>query len=286
MIADLDETIRKLLIAEIPIKNGEIDIKFDQPKREWSAKLTKPSINIFLIDIKDNAELRRQGWRRLPQKNGGNGQVTQRRMPFRVDCFYMMTTWAAEAEDEHRLLTRAMLALFRYPELPDDYLVGQMKHQEYPLRAALARHDRLTNPAEVWSSLDNEMRPSVSYIINITLDPWAEVTGPAVRTYTMRVGEAAEPTWKQRLLEDGFDIELVTFSGTVYEKAKDGAPQTGIDVAIKGTGFLSTTDSDGHYELGGVEPGDYTIIVWPPKGKPKEKKISIPASPDDYDLII
>lgn len=286
MIADLDETIRKLLIDEIPIKNGEIDIKFDQPKREWSAKLTKPTINIFLYDIKENAELRRQGWQRVPQKNGGNGQVVQRRMPFRVDCHYMMTTWAAEAEDEHRLLTRAMLALFRHPELPDEFLVGQMEHQEYALRSSLARHDRLTNPAEIWSSLDNEMRPSVSYIVTLTLDPWAEITGPAVRVYTMRVGEAADPVWKEKFLNDGFDIELVTFSGIVRDKAKDGAPREGIDVAIKGTGFLSTTDSEGHYRLGGVEPGDYTLVVWPPKGKPKEKKVSVPASPDEFDLIV
>ena len=29
MIADLDQTIEQLVIAELPIKNGEIDVKFD-----------------------------------------------------------------------------------------------------------------------------------------------------------------------------------------------------------------------------------------------------------------
>ena len=42
MIADLDETIRQLLITEMPIENGEIDVTFDQPKREWSS--TCPSL--------------------------------------------------------------------------------------------------------------------------------------------------------------------------------------------------------------------------------------------------
>jgi protocatechuate 3,4-dioxygenase beta subunit len=78
----------------------------------------------------------------------------------------------------------------------------------------------------------------------------------------------------------------VTFGGTVYDKAKDGAPQPGIDVAIKGTGFLATTDDDGHYILGSVEPGDYTLVLWPPKGKPKEKKVSIPGRTEDYDLVL
>jgi hypothetical protein len=30
--------------------------------------------------------------------------------------------------------------------------------------------------------------------------------------------------------------------------------------------------------------GDYTLVVWPDKGKPKEKKISVPAKAGDYDL--
>ena len=72
MIADLDETIRQLLIAEIPIRNGEIDIKFDQPKREWSARLTRPTINFFLYDVRENVILRRHQWEKIgADGNGG-----------------------------------------------------------------------------------------------------------------------------------------------------------------------------------------------------------------------
>jgi hypothetical protein len=35
-----------------------------------------------------------------------------------------------------------------------------------------------------------------------------------------------------------------------------------------------------------MPPGDYTLVVWPEKGKPKEKKITVPASDGDYDLEI
>ena len=34
MFADLDETLRKMLIKDLPIRNGEIEISFEQPKRE------------------------------------------------------------------------------------------------------------------------------------------------------------------------------------------------------------------------------------------------------------
>ena len=58
MIADLDETIRQLIVKELPIRNNEIDIAFDQPKREWSARLTKPTINLFMYDLRENVQYR------------------------------------------------------------------------------------------------------------------------------------------------------------------------------------------------------------------------------------
>jgi len=42
MITDLDETLKQLLIKEMPIENNEVDIKFDLPKRNWAAKLSQP----------------------------------------------------------------------------------------------------------------------------------------------------------------------------------------------------------------------------------------------------
>src|SRR5512146_557361 len=111
MLEDLDETIRQLLIAEMPVKNGEIEISFDQPKREWSARLSRPTLNLFLYDMRENAKLRHagQGWdiERLP-----DGTAIQRRKPFRADMHYLITAWATEPEDEHRLLARAFMALF------------------------------------------------------------------------------------------------------------------------------------------------------------------------------
>ena len=55
-------------------------------------------------------------------------------------------------------------------------------------------------------------------------------------------------------------------------------------MAIKGRGWFATTDDDGRFKLGGMPAGDYTLVVWPEKGKPKEKKISVPDAKDDYDL--
>src|SRR5688500_5321289 len=181
MIEDLDETIRQLLMSEIPIRNGEVEISFDQPKREWSTRLSKPTLNLFLYDVRENNTLRQHQWDRLPG-NGSDGKTQLKRTPFRIDCTYMLTTWASVPDDEHRLLTRSLLALFRFPILPEDRLVGGLRNPLFDIQARLASHDRLTNPAEVWASLDNEMRTSISYVITLALDPWKEITTPIVRS--------------------------------------------------------------------------------------------------------
>ena len=114
MITDLDETIRQLLKEELPIKNNEIEVSFDQPKRENSAKWTKPTVNLFLYDVRENNVLRQHQWEQIANANRGDNRNRRKRSPMRVDCFYMLTTWAADPDDEHRLLTRCLLAIARY----------------------------------------------------------------------------------------------------------------------------------------------------------------------------
>ena len=214
MFDDLDETIRQLLLAELPVKNGEIDISFDQPKREWSARIARPTVNLFLYDVRDNPQLRAHQWEAAPPNGRGDAMTRLKRTPLRLDCFYMLTTWATEPDDEHRLLARALMALFRFPILPEDRLVGTLKNQPFEIQARLASHDRLTNPAEVWSSLDNEMRPSISYLVTVSLDPWTEVTVPLVRTRILRAGQALAPERSQSLVPGGELPASLAIGGT------------------------------------------------------------------------
>lgn len=283
MISDLDQTIEKLLTAEFPIKNGEIDIAFDQPKREWSARLSRPTINFFLFDIRENNVLRQHQWEKVAmaqQGNGGNApSVTQRRTPFRIDCHYIITSWAANPKDEHRLLSRCLLTLFRYPVLPDSFLVGDMKEQPFKIQAKLITHDHLTNPAELWGSMDNEIRPSMSYLVTLAANPWAEISGPAVTSYAMKTGETEDP--RRVRIDPETAVTLYNIAGTVTE---NNNPQANITVALKNSGFVATTDQDGRYILGSLQEGEYTLVAWPKEGTPIEKTISIPGTGYDIEL--
>lgn len=285
MIADLDETLRQLLIAEIPVKNGEVDIKLDQPKREWSSRLNRPTVNIFLYDVRENNVLRQHQWEQAAggAARRGDNLAHRKRTPFRVDCFYMLSAWANDPEDEHRLLTRAMLALFRFPVLPDDRLVGTLRNPIFEIQTRLACHDRLTNPAEVWGALDNELRPTVPLIVTLALDPWTEITGPVVSTLTLRTGQAGLLPREQTLIA-GTESALCFIGGVV--RRKDGTVVGGIDVAVKGTGLFVQTDEQGAFSLGSLAPGKYTLLIWPAEGKPNEKVITVPDASGAYDMTL
>ncbi|MBE2198360.1 MAG: DUF4255 domain-containing protein [Anaerolinea sp.] len=278
MIADLDRTIEKLLAAEIPIKNGEIDVKFEQPKREWSARLARPTINFFLYDVRENNILRQHQWQQTATTNGRSpDNITQlKRTPYRFDLNYMITTWATEAQDEHRLLTNCMIALLRHPILPRAHFVGEMETQPYDIQARLGYHDKLTNPAEVWSSLDNEIRPSLSYTVTIAINPWVTVARPVAHTFTLRAGQK----------NNGQHLNQETASETISIRGvitKADHPQTGIEVALKGTGLFATTDTEGQFYLNALQPGDYTLVVWHSSDKPSEHPITVPTH-DTYDI--
>ena len=284
MLEDLDETIRQLLVAEMPINNGDVDIKFHQPKREWSSKLTRPTINFFLYDLRENEMLRRHQWDSVSNGHKGTSRHVARikRSPFRLDCHYMITVWATEPEDEHQLLSGTMLALFRFPILPADRLVGALQEQPYELKIRLAGQDKLTNPAEVWGALDNEIRPSISYIVTLAFDPWLPQDVALTRTFTLRTGQSTDPH-DRRLNEDGLSSNINTVKGFVLD---DDTSQANLRVSIKGTSYAMMTDEHGRFAFSGIPNGEYTLMAWPAEGQPVEKTVSIPNTDRDKDYDI
>lgn len=276
MISDLDDVLRELLIRELPVKNGEVDLTFDQPRREWSARLSRPTLNLFLHDVRENTLLRHQEWQ---VERNGNGSVTKRRSPVRVDLHYMITAWATEPEDEHRLLSRVLMALFRFPQLPDDLLPDSLKNQPVPIPLKVAEQEALRNAADLWGVLDNELRPAVACQITLALNPYAPVTGPLVRTRELRFGQAAELPERERLAEPAKAERLWAVGGALYGEA---LPKEGVRLFLVERGLSVPVDPDGRFTIGNLEAGDYTLEVQAEGRRPRRRKLTVPAS--DYDV--
>lgn len=271
MITDLDETLKQLLIKEMPIENSEVEIKFDLPKREWAAKLSKPAINLYLYDIRENAELRRNEW--VVEKDD-NGRATKKKAPARIDLAYLVTAWTSTIEDEHRLLWRALWALFRNPLLPEEVLQGSLKEAKVPIPASVAQPDKIPNAADLWGALDNEFKPSLHLVVTLPLDLAKEITGSLVFTKRIRIARG--------ITGEGPFQEITQIAGTVRDE--EGQPIAGATVSVKERGITAQTDEEGHYAFPNLSEGRYTLVVSAPGREAKEHAITVLS--DRYNLQV
>lgn len=277
MFHDLDGVLRQLLVRELPVKNNEIDIVFDQPKREWSARLNKPALNIFLYDVRENIKLRQsQQWMIEHNKDG---TVIQRRTPTRVDLHYMVTAWANDPEDEHNLLARTLMVLFREPHLPKDLLPESLQDQPVPIALQVAQEGTLTNPADVWSAMDNEFRPAIVLTVTLTVDPYQPLVTPVVRSRDLRFGQSRQPA-QERLIEEAEPEVFWTIGGSI----QTDKPLQELSLTLVERGQAVPLQEEGRFAIGRLKAGDYTLEITIKGGKPKRHKISVPAP--DYDLKV
>ncbi len=250
MFADLDETIRRLLIREVPLDPSEIDVSFATPDREWSSRLTRPTVNCFLCDVRENLKLRNT---ERQVRRDGNNRVATARAPVRIDATYQLTTWARAPEDEHQLLWRVLAAVIRYPILPSELLQGSLKEQPLAIPTSVGHPDQMpANFADLWQALDNRIRPVVSYVVTLALEPEAVVTTPLVlKAPVIRVSNVAPG-------EDGVALRI---RGRVLDRQDRSRRVAGALVLLQETGDRTITDEEGHFTFGGVPRGTVTLII-------------------------
>lgn len=177
MLSALDQTIRQILLHEGRLDPREVDISFEIPRREWSAGISRPTLNCYLFDIRENLDLRQQGWQVEQQ---GERKV-RRQAPLRFDLTYLITAWTRVVEDEHRLLWHTLQTLARFPTLPEQHFQGALQAHEQPIYASTARPDGvLKSPSEFWAALENVLKPSLSLVLSLALDRDVLASGPLV----------------------------------------------------------------------------------------------------------
>jgi hypothetical protein len=271
MFNDVDETLREVLIADVPIKKTEIDIAFDRPTHEWSSRLTKPTLNLFLYDIREREELKDDTPIIVRDENGRASKQTP---PRRIDLAYIITAWTKEADDEHRILGGVLASMYRTNVIDARYLQGNLKLSTYPVLTRVTAPTEIFNPHDLWGVIDNEIHASLSWIITAPLDVFQPVVGPLVRTKEIRVGEIAQ-TPREDLLQIG---------GFAYRKGEPLNNVPGVKIVIADTAFETETDAQGKFTFANVPAGEYAFRIQPPTGKARVQKIVVPAP--SYDIEV
>lgn len=277
MIKSLDETIKKLILDKGRFDKSDVDIRFDQPTRDWAAGLTKPAINCYLYDIRENVELRNREWivEREP-----NGQARKKIAPLRVDLSYLITSWTTEVEDEHGVLWRVLVALASTPILPESLLVGDLAHQPYPIRTQTAQvSDAMRNLSDLWNVMENELKPAINYTVTMAVERDWIFEGPMVFTKQIDVGRHG--------IEIPFE-SIYQFGGIVHRAKNGEQPVAGAVVTLVERGIRTQSDRYGRYTFRNVPPGTYTVQV-AAGGEEAELQLTVPDGRPDlamYDLAI
>lgn len=258
MLDDLNETVRQLLVDSLKA-DGPIDVSFEQPTRDWSAKINRPTVNFFLLKLLENRKLRDLDWEIRQQNQMG----VRRWLPRRIDVYYMVTAWATEPADEYHLLWRTLAILLRNNTLPKELYVGQMHDQTHKVILEVAQTEILENPAEIWSALNNEFRPSISLRVTLELDMALIEERPLVLTKRVVVRDITSETVAEEILQIG---------GTIFDQS--GEPLSGARVRIVERDQSVITDSQGHYSFSTIPSGDYTLEATAEDGTSRRRKVS------------
>lgn len=284
MISDVDEVLRKLLTQEVDIDGNEVDIHFDQPKREWSSRLSKPTINLYLFDLRENLHLRTAEQFRTISHHDGTAEV--RRNPVRLDLRYLMTAWVKEPEDEHLLLSTAIMGLLRYPFIPANVLTEALQDQPTPIPMRVASFPPEEGPVdkftEIWGVLDNEMHPGVLVTITISVDPYRPMVFPQVRTREVRfIQDTAIQPGGQHTRSRELSHTYWGVAGSIRSEKHD--PST-LSLFLVEKGLPVELDKDGRFSLQDIAEGVYHLDVLFNGKVMKRQVIQVPSS--NYDIEV
>lgn len=193
MLHLLDDALEAYLRGEVPLRGADVDVVFARPDKEWGAAVIRPTVNLFLWDVRRNSGAQESGmeWMEI------DGKRVRRAPQPRVDCRYMVTAWAGDPRDEHQLLGAVLSSLLRYSEMPEQYLVGPLGRTRPLPTINVPRFDGSHN-ADFWTAISGEMRPAVDLVISATFDAAiiAEA-GPPVTSFTLGARRSGEPASRE-----------------------------------------------------------------------------------------
>ncbi|WP_299539758.1 DUF4255 domain-containing protein [uncultured Streptomyces sp.] len=159
MIHEVDEALR-LLLVEAGLQDSGVELVFDAPTKDWSARRNAPTISVFLHGIREAAARRRTG---TSEEYDDEGVVVARRTPPRwFELTYLVTAWTNRPQDEHRLLSEVLRCLVRADTLPPRLYTGSLADLglTVEMEAAGPGTDG-PSASDVWSALGGELKAAI-----------------------------------------------------------------------------------------------------------------------------
>lgn len=238
MLNLLDESLEAFLRAEVPLPQKSIEMSFEAPDSDWGAGVTKPTLNLYLWDLRLNFDERASGLETREEE----GRVVRRRPLPRLDCRYLVTAWTADVRDEHALLGQVMATLLENELLPLEYLQGAYADVSPPPGLEVASPD-MKGTSDFWSALGGQLKPGLDLRVTATVDAAkTRVAGPPVEDYELDL---------QDLLDDGVASRANLFGGDA------GVERAGAMVSAPGE--VSLVDDLGRWVVRAASRDNVTV---------------------------
>ncbi len=280
-MVDVNEALRALLINAGGLDPSVIDINYVTPTRQWASSVSRPTVNIYLYDIRENLTRRETRWQQIPDPTNPHRRIVKRG-PLRIDLSYKITCWTTSPEDQHRLLWAALEVLLRHPELPAEHRQGMLRTVDRPvLLSAGQPSELLPNPTLFWSALSNDIRPSIDLVVTVELQLEEGASVPVVWSRLLRggsLGTALEETLSiGGVVRDAESAGVPDVALRLLETMADGIPQQ--------RGSSLTTDEEGRFVIPRISAGSYVIVVEAPGLPPEHRHLRVLRTPTSGDLF-
>lgn len=163
MIHEVDEAVESFLEREV-LNGSGVEVVFDAPTKEWASRRTSPTIDVYLYDIREDANRRQVGTYETRDEGGG---LVARTAPARFfKLSYLVTAWTQRPIDEHRLLATLLTSFLCHKVMPERYLVGSIEAIKLPLLVEIAKPPPENRQiSEVWSALGGELKASLDLVL-------------------------------------------------------------------------------------------------------------------------
>jgi Pvc16 N-terminal domain len=162
----LNHSLEAFLRHDVPLPGIELDVSFKTPDKEWSGKLTRPTVNLFLHEVRRSQARSVTG----TVTRETNGVYTREKLAPFVRVRYAVSVWANEPDDEHRVLGQLLSVVISEGMIPRQFLVSPLDTLGNNVELAIAGDD-LHATLNVWSALQVPPRATLELVAVLPVAP-------------------------------------------------------------------------------------------------------------------
>lgn len=228
MINFIDRALELHLRKEVPLRESTIGLSFEPPDKDWGSGLSRPTVNVFLWDVCRSDRAEATG---LDERVVEQGMERRRASP-RVEFRYVVTAWATEVADEHRVLGDVLRTVLAKRELSTDSLPEGLVEGACRLFVETDDH---RPPGDFWSALGGRFKPSLRVMVSavVPVDDW-QLAAPAPTSIEVGVdpslGEpvtSAARAARWAPAPEGTNTRRLRRNGVVTSEVRRGSDTTG-----------------------------------------------------------